>query len=257
MVTVETLTTYLDSVFQAYACPEDFSRNGLQVECPGEISRVAFSVDARLEVFQKAAEEGAQFLFCHHGLFWGNGVAAIRGRMGKAIRFLVQHGLSLYGMHLPLDAHPLWGNNAQLALALGIPLAAQTPFGLSRGLPVGILGDFPEALSLEEAGCRLEKALGSPCRLYGGEGSARIRRLGMVTGTGGKYLEEAQRGGAELFVTGELGHVEGITSLEVGMPVLVGGHYATETTGPKAMMAQVQKHFPQLTCLWIDAPTGL
>ncbi|MGN0867506.1 MAG: Nif3-like dinuclear metal center hexameric protein [Oligosphaeraceae bacterium] len=257
MVTVEMLTSYLDSVFQEYACPEDFSRNGLQVECPGEISRVAFSVDGRLEVFQEAVARGAQFLFCHHGLFWGPGVAAIRGRVGNAIRLLVQHGISLYGMHLPLDAHPLWGNNARLALALGIPLTAQKPFGLSRGLSVGVLGDFAEPLSPEEVARRLEAALESPCRLYGGAGVSSVRRVGIVTGSGAKYMEEARQAGAELFITGELGHVEGITSLELGMPVVVGGHYATETTGPKAMMAQVQEHFPELECLWIEAPTGL
>ncbi len=257
MVKVETLTAYLDSVFQEFACPEDYSRNGLQVECPGEISRVAFAVDARLEVFQEAVKQGAQFLFCHHGLIWGNGITAIRGRVGNAIRLLVQHGISLYAMHLPLDAHSLWGNNAQLALRLGIPLTAQTPFGHSRGLSAGILGDFPEPLSPAEVARRMETALGSPCRLYGDSGAGPVRRVGMVTGSGARYMEEACQGGAELFLTGELGHVEGITSLELGMPVVVGGHYATEVTGPQAMMAQVQEHFPQLECLWIEAPTGL
>lgn len=251
------LTSFLDSLFASYPCPQDYSRNGLQVDCPGEVERAAFSVDGRLAVFQEAVRRGAQYLFCHHGIFWGEGIARISGGVGERIRLLVKNDLSLYAMHLPLDAHAQWGNNAQLALRLGVPWEAQRPMGNCRGLPAGILAELPAPMAPREIADRLSAVLGSPCHVYG-DGAARpVRRLGIVTGSGAGYLGEALLEGAEAFVTGELGHVQGIEALERGIPVIVGGHYATETTGPKAILEQVQAHFPALECFWIEAPTGL
>ncbi len=251
------LTDYLDSLFRDYACPEDPSHNGLQVQGKDDVARVAFAVDARLETFRMAVEAGADLLFCHHGILWGAGLSRLTGNDGERVRILMKNDLSLYAMHLPLDAHDTLGNNAQLALALGIPLDKQSPFAVTRGIPAGVQGDLPQTIPLGELADRLQELQQTPADFFGAPADHPVKHIAVVSGSGAGFLEDAASCGADAFVTGELDHVRGIRALELGMPVVTGGHYGTETHGPKAVMRQVQEHFPQLECLWISAPTGL
>ncbi len=251
------LTDYLDSLFRDFACPEDSSRNGLQVQGKDDVARVAFAVDARLETFRMAVDAGADLLFCHHGILWGAGLSRLTGNDGERVRLLMKNDLSLYAMHLPLDAHAILGNNAQLALALGIPLERQTPFAVTRGIPAGVQGDLPRTTTLGELTERLQEIQQTPADFFGAPAERTVNRIAVVSGSGAGVLEDAASGGADAFITGELDHVRGIRALELGMPVVTGGHYGTETHGPKAVMRQIQERFPQLECLWISAPTGL
>lgn len=255
-ITRNELTDYLDSLFEDYACPEDYSRNGLQVEGADEVSTVAFAVDARLATFQEAARQQAQFLFCHHGLFWGDGLPRITGIDAKHIKSLIQNDISLYGMHLPLDAHMEIGNNAGLADILDIPNASREPFALIRGVYAGIIATLPKPTTAGALAERLTNAMHSPFGVYG-DASATILRVAVVSGKGAGELADVTKHGAQALITGELGHVEGIQAQELGVQVIMGGHYVTETLGPKAVMAKVQARFPELKCIWIDAPTNL
>ena len=250
------LVDYLDGLFSGVACPEDYSRNGLQVEGNDEVATAAFAVDARMAVFQAAAEEHAEFLFCHHGLFWGDGMPRIVGLDAVHIRGLIQNGISLYGMHLPLDAHPEIGNNAGLADVLGILRTAQEPFGWIRGVYAGVVATLPERATAGALAGALSRELQSPFGVYGDE-HAVVSRVAIVSGKGAGELKAAAEQGAQALITGEMGHVDGILAQELGLAVIMGGHYITETLGPKAVMAKVQERFPELRCVWIDAPTGL
>lgn len=251
------LTSYLDSLFADYDCTADYSRNGLQVECHGEVRKAAFSVDARQVVFDEAARIHADYLFCHHGLFWGDGMTSLRGIDADRIRTLLKNDISLYAMHLPLDAHESAGNNAQLAELLGIASGDRRPFALNRGIPGGVIADSAAGFDVDRIARTLEEELGASCAIYHANGRRIFNRIAIVTGSGGGLLQEAAASGAELLVTGELGHSRSITAQELNVAVVTAGHYATETLGPKAVMKRVQETFPDIECAWIDAPTSL
>ncbi len=255
-ITRKELTDYLDSLFEDFACPEDYSRNGLQVEGAEEVSTVAFAVDARQATFQAAAEQHAEFLFCHHGLFWGDGLPRIVGLNAKHIKTLIRNDISLYGMHLPLDAHTEIGNNAGLADVLGIPTDAREPFAFVRGVYAGVIANLPEPTTAGTLASILTKNMNSPFAVYGDE-TAPVLRVAIASGKSASEVMSAAKHGAQALITGELGHVEGILAQELGVQMITGGHYITETLGPKAVMAKVQARFPELQCVWLDAPTDL
>ncbi|MDR3192369.1 MAG: Nif3-like dinuclear metal center hexameric protein, partial [Treponema sp.] len=126
----------------------DSSLNGIQVDNDGEIHKIAFAVDASLETFKRAAGAGAGLLFVHHGLFWGSPLR-ISGTHRERIKFLLEHNLALYAVHLPLDQHPSLGNNAALAELLGIE--SLEPFGLYHDRKIGYKGMLKEPLTIDEA----------------------------------------------------------------------------------------------------------
>ena len=248
---------YLDSLFTECACPDDYSRNGLQVQCGDELSTVAFAVDATSETFSKAAELNAGLLVCHHGIFWGNGLRSITGIDAERIRILMKNDISLYAVHLPLDAHRTIGNNAGLADIIGLEAEAREPFGFVRGVYAGCIGNLCQRIAVGRLASILGNALNTECRIYGCEPERLVQRVAIVSGAGEDEIPDAARMGADLLITGELGHVGGIQAREYGIGVLHAGHYATETVGPKALMAAVSAHFNGLECRWIDADTKL
>ena len=136
MMKLNELCDWLWGVFADYTC-EDYSNNGLQVEGAAEVKRIAFAVDACLETFTKAAEQGADMLFVHHGLSWGNGFKRFVGADAARFRALFASNLSLFAMHLPLDAHKEIGNNAVLAQRLG--LTVTSTFCRYHGMDIGMV----------------------------------------------------------------------------------------------------------------------
>ena len=147
-------TRVMDSYFRSILDLDKFkdidsSLNGIQVDNDGsEIKKIAFAVDAGLEVFKRTIDAGAGLLFVHHGLFWGS-INRIEGSYRERIKFLLDNNLSLYAVHLPLDQHPKLGNNAILAELLG--LENLEPFGSYSGQKIGYKGNFSKALTVEEA----------------------------------------------------------------------------------------------------------
>jgi len=130
------LVAYLDEYLRVKTIQDD-SQNGLQVDGPEEILKVAFAVDACQAAFDQAIAAGAQLLIVHHGLFWEKPIRLI-GHLFKRVRTLITGGCALYAAHLPLDIHPEVGNNAELARLLGLQCAA--PFGEYHGSDIGIGG---------------------------------------------------------------------------------------------------------------------
>ena len=231
----------------------DSSRNGLQVDrVRQEIDRIAFAVDASLESFRRAAIAGADLLFVHHGLFWGE-AGPICGGLFDRIRFLIEKDLGLYGVHLPLDSHPEHGNNAVLARMLG--LEEVQPFGEYRGTKIGFKGRLPEPLQLEE----IDRKLGSS---ESGEsvvlpfGSNSIRTVGIVSGASPKSISEAVRDGLDLFLSGESSHMIYHDCFEAGINAIFAGHYKTETGGIGSLADYVGQG-SDIETLRIEIPTGL
>jgi dinuclear metal center YbgI/SA1388 family protein len=245
------LVQYLDGYLRVRAvadAPE--ALNGLQVENCGEVRRVAVAVDLCQATIRMAAEQGADFLLVHHGLFWA-GLRPITGPYLRRIAELLHHDIALYAAHLPLDLHPDVGNNPVLARALGVELRGE--FGESHGASIGVWGELavPRA-ALQQ---RLDQLLGSTTKLMA-FGPGTTRRVGIVTGAGGSMIAQAAAAGLDTYITGEGAHHSYFDAEELGLNVYFAGHYATETVGVKALGEHLATRFG-LPWTFLDHPTGL
>jgi dinuclear metal center YbgI/SA1388 family protein len=228
----------------------DGAVNGLQVENSGAVSRIAATVDASLATVEMAIAAKADLLLAHHGLFWSKS-HPWTGKKYQLLRRLIENNVAVYSSHLPLDAHPTLGNNAQLAAALG--WQRLKPFFASHGQTIGF--ETRTRISRDELAQRLARATGAIPKVIPG-GGAICRRIGIVTGGAGGDLVEAARAGVDTFITGEGPHWTYALAEELGVNVLYGGHYATETFGVKALAAALSKKF-HLPWVFLDHPTGL
>ena len=224
--------------------------NGLQVENGGRVRRIAAAVDASLATVRLAVAAGANLMLVHHGLFWGPS-HPWTGKRYEMLRALLDSDLAVYSSHLPLDAHPKLGNNALLCHKLG--LSKRRPFFLSHGQPIGFQAQ--KKMRREELAAAVQRATGCGPRLIPG-GPDICRRIGVVTGGAGGDLKVAAAEGVDTFVTGEGPHWTYALAEELGMNVIYGGHYATETFGVKALGAHLAKKFG-VPWTFVDHPSGL
>lgn len=228
----------------------DGAVNGLQVENSGEVTRIAAAVDASLATVKLAVKARADLMIVHHGLFWGP-THPWTGRKFELIRALLSHNIAVYSSHLPLDAHSKLGNNAQLCAALG--LKKLKPFFPSHGQPIGLQSNT--TIFRDELASRLARATGlRPLVIPGGPKIC--RRIGVVTGGAGSDLKLAAAAGVDTFITGEGPHWTYALAEELGLNVLYGGHYATETFGVKALAEHLARKF-HVPFTFLDHPTGL
>jgi dinuclear metal center YbgI/SA1388 family protein len=224
--------------------------NGLQVENSGNVKRIAAAVDASLATVKLAIAAGADLLLVHHGLFWSPS-HPWTGKKYELLRLLLDHGVAVYSSHLPLDAHPKLGNNAQLCAALG--LKNLRPFFLSHGQCIG--WQTRTSIPRMELVKRISRELACEPRLIPG-GPAICRRIGVVTGGAGGELKQAAQEGVDTFITGEGPHWTYALAEELWLNVFYGGHYATETFGVKALAAHLSRRF-KIPWTFLDHPTGL
>jgi dinuclear metal center YbgI/SA1388 family protein len=224
--------------------------NGLQVENSGSVTRIGAAVDACEASIQQAAEKGVNFLLVHHGLFWA-GVQRIERAMYRKLKSAFENDMAIYSAHLPLDVHPIVGNNALLCRALGFE--KMEPFFHQNDQAIG--WKVSSALGRDELASKLEEVLGSRILICPG-GPKRTRAIGIVTGGAGDGIATAAREGVDTFITGEGPHWSYTAAEELGINVLYGGHYATETFGVKALAAHLAERFA-LPWEFIDHPTGL
>jgi dinuclear metal center YbgI/SA1388 family protein len=186
----------------------------------------------------------------HHGLFWG-GLEPLSGRHGRRVRRLVENGIALYSAHIPLDLHPVVGNNAVIADGLGV--ADREFFGDYKGEKLGVVGRLP--LPLSEVANKLGDLVGAPPRTIAC-GPDPVSRVGVISGGGGDMIAQARDAGVDTFITGEAQHHTYFDAEEWGMNVILAGHYATETVGVKALAAHLSGQF-NLPWDFIDHPTGM
>ncbi len=248
---LDELTRYLDEYLRLPEVPDyPGALNGLQVENSGEVRRIAVAVDAVQATVDRAIREGAGLLLVHHGLFW-DGNQPVVGRRYRRLRALLDADVAVYSAHLPLDVHPEVGNNAVLARELRIDI--QGSFGEYQGYPLGVWGELD--LSREALCARLDDLLCCRIKLVPG-GPQRIRRVGVITGGAGSMLEAAQEAGLDAFITGEGAHHNYFDAEEGGVNLYLGGHYATEVWGVRALAAHLEERFG-LPWSFLDHPTGL
>ncbi len=228
----------------------DGAVNGLQVGNSGRVTRLAAAVDASLATVKLAIAAKADLLLVHHGLFWSP-THPWTGKRRELLQLLVENNLAIYSSHLPLDAHPKLGNNAQLASALG--LKNLKPFFFSHGQNIGL--KTSAKISRTELAKRIARATGVRPRVIPG-GAETCGRIGIVTGGAGGELKLAAAEGVDTFITGEGPHWTFALAEELGLNVFYGGHYATETFGVQALATELAKKF-RLPWEFLDHPTGL
>ena len=228
----------------------DHALNGLQIENSGRITRIGAAVDVSTRVLTEAQKRDVDLLIVHHGLFWP-GLQPIQGALRRQLRLAFENNVALYSAHLPLDIHPRVGNNAQLLAALGLKSAR--PFLEEKGQPVGL--KIRASLSRSELVRKLQKALNGPVKVFG-FGPKQTRAIGVVTGAAGSEVYRVADEEIDTFITGEAPHWAAVAAEELGMNLLLGGHYATEVFGVKALVAHLSKRF-RVPWEFIDCPTEL
>lgn len=235
----QTLLAALDQLLEPGRF-RDHGPNGLQVEGRREVHKIVSGVTASRALIEAAIAAQADAILVHHGLFWRGQDGCVTGWMKQRLALLLAHDINLFAYHLPLDAHPVLGNNAQLAVQLGLQMAdgARARFGEQS---LGCLGEradggvfeSPQALARH-----LESVLKRPVALVAPLSSA-IKKIAWCTGGAQGYFEDAIRAGADAFITGELSEPQTHYARESGVAFLACGHHATERYGAPAVAGHV------------------
>jgi dinuclear metal center YbgI/SA1388 family protein len=230
---------------------EDLGPNGLQVPGPEEVGTVVTGVSAQRELVERAIAEGAQLVLVHHGLFWNFQPTGLTPVLAERLRPLFKHDIALAGYHLPLDGHPELGNNAILAERLGCE--RHEAFAAYKGTPIGRAGTFPgDGVPAADLFERVRELTARVPTVFDG-GPERVRRIGIVSGSGADWLQDAIDLGLDAFLTGEpREHVMSIAR-EAGIHFIAAGHYATETFGVRALGDWLAERFG-VQHVWIDIP---
>lgn len=245
------LTRFLDDTLDIAAF-RDASNNGLQLENNGNVTCVLAGVDASLRLLEEAAARGADLVICHHGLSWGDSLKRITGLNHRLVAFAVRHNIAVYAAHLPLDAHPRYGNNAQLCKALG--LSNPAPAFTYHGETIGFTAAYPRQIGFD-AFCDRVRAHVAPEIRALGFGKKTVRKIGVVSGGAADMADQAAELGVDVFLTGEPS-LQGYTLAEnLGLNVVFAGHYATETFGARALAGLVGRRF-KLPAEFVDFKIG-
>ena len=251
MVPLSDIVSYKDEFLRIREVGDwDNALNGLQIENSSRVTRVGVAVDVSTRVLTEAAKRKVDLLIVHHGLFW-SGLQPVRSALRRQLQLAFENDIALYSAHLPLDIHPKVGNNAQLVAALG--LRSAQPFLEVKGQPIGL--KVRASMPRSELVRKLRTALNSPVKVFN-FGPKQTRTIGIVTGAAGSEIYRVAQKNIDTFITGEAPHWAAVAAEELGMNLLLGGHYATEVFGVKALAAHLSRRF-KIPSEFIDCPTGL
>jgi dinuclear metal center YbgI/SA1388 family protein len=238
MIDRDALVSHLDAKLEAPRF-KDYGPNGLQVEGRKSIRKVVTGVTASLALIDAALAQQADAIVVHHGLFWRGQDGRVTGWMKQRLAQLLRAEVNLIAYHLPLDAHPELGNNAQWGQRLG--LVANGRFGEQE---LGFLAPAPDGLdSLSALGARVEAALGRAPVVVSGALQKPLRRIAWCSGGAQSYFEQAIAAGADAFLTGEISEPQAHYAREMGVAYLACGHHASERYGVQAVGAHLAQTF--------------
>jgi len=239
MVLLEDVLKELKSLLR----PEQFSDycpNGLQVEGKREIRRIVSGVTACQALIDRAITLQADLILVHHGYFWRGEEASVTGIKKTRIHALLQHDISLLAYHLPLDVHPVLGNNAQLGKLLGFTVNGD--LGKQNNNSIGLTGTLAQPLEGDALRALLAQRLHrEPLHI---PGMARpIRTVAWCTGAAQNFIELAVKAGVDAYVTGEASEQTVHIARETGLHFFAAGHHATERYGVQAVAAHLVERF--------------
>lgn len=254
-ISTQQLADWLDATLQAQRF-KDYCPNGLQVEGKASIRHIITGVTASQALLEAAIEKNADAILVHHGWFWKNENPCVRGPKRKRLELALRHGLNIFAYHLPLDAHPTLGNNAQLALRLGL-----TPDRDPEGNPLtcgpdGLvwLGRCAQPQTLESLSQGICNNLQRQPLIVGNM-QQKIERIAWCTGGAQSMFEAAVNAGADAYLTGEASEPSFHLARETGAAFIAAGHHATERYGIQALGQAVADAFGlQVEFVDIDNP---
>ena len=240
----EELVEYLDGLLQP-AKFRDYCPNGLQVEGRAEVSRIVAGVTASQALLDAAVARGADAVMVHHGYFWKGEDGRVTGIRRSRLKTLLGNDINLFAYHLPLDAHPELGNNAQLASRLG-----WQPDGRFGEQDIAWLGRVAVPTTAGRLAAEIAASLARQPLLIG-DSQRPLRRLGWCTGGAQGYFEQAIALGVDAFVSGEISEQTVHLARESGVAYLACGHHASERYGVAALAAHLAVQCG-LQCEFVD-----
>src|SRR3954468_10508643 len=253
MASLYTIVEHLDALLDP-AAYDDFGPNGIQVPGREAVETVVTGVSANVELFTGAREEDADLVLVHHGLFWAGPPRPLDRATKRRLKLLFDADMSLAAYHLPLDGHLEHGNNALLAAAIGC--TEREPFGRHKRATIGVLGHLPDdGIAPDELVGRVREATEREPLAFT-DGPDRVRTVGIVSGAGADYLEDAIAAGLDAFVTGEPIERAMARAREAGVHFLAAGHYATETFGVRRLGDLLAARFG-VRHIFIDIPNPI
>lgn len=254
MIELKTLENYLKDLLQINLY-DDYGPNGLQIEGKSKILKIVFSVSATRESIQLAILKNADALIVHHGIFWKfHGIKTITGSFKERIAPLVKNEINLLAYHLPLDGNQELGNAASIAKKLN--LTNLLPFGIKKGMPIGIKGHFKNPVTAIELKNKLEQLFAKNILSSNPEihhSDKKINSIGVITGGANNEWILAKEEGLDAYLTGEMSEHNFHDANEAGIYMFAGGHHATEKLGIISLMNHLQNQFPTLQCEFIDS----
>jgi len=234
MTSREEIVAFANEFLDTAAYP-DYGPMGLQVVGAPDVTKIACSVSASRELFERAGEVGAQMVIVHHGLFWEKDSRVVGPVMRARLEALFHADLSLVAYHLALDAHPEIGNNALLADALGITRER-------RFTDWGYGGSLAEPMPVSEFATRVQEKVDRPPLVFS-YGPEQVERIAVLTGGAARFVSDAAEQGYDCFLTGEADEPTKHAAKEAGIHFVAAGHYATETLGVRALAAKLADEF--------------
>ncbi len=244
MASRDEIIAFCDELLEVASYP-DYGPMGLQVAGAREVTRIACGVSASRELFERAAEDGAQMVLVHHGLFWQNDTRVVGPVMRDRLRALFDADLTLLAYHLALDAHPEIGNNAYLCRELGVEAER-------RFIDVGWGGPIREPVPVSDFANRVQEVVGRMPLVFS-YGPDEIRRVAICSGGAARHLADAVDGGYDCFVTGEAAEPTKHAAKEAGIHFVAAGHYATETSGVRLLGERIAERFG-IESTFVDLP---
>ena len=236
MVARVELDVYLNALLET-ARFQDYGPNGLQVEGKAEVRKIVSGVTASLALIDAAVDARADAVLVHHGLFWKGHDGRLTGWLKHRVERLITHQISLFAYHLPLDAHALYGNNAQFGNCFG--LVGDANFGNQN---LGCIGSLAEPLSLQALAAMVQTQLQRVPMVVPGNGRV-LRRVAWCTGGAQGYFEAAVVAGADVFLTGEISEPQAHLAAETGVAFIACGHHASERFGAPALGQHLAEKF--------------
>lgn len=239
MALLHELVSYTDALLNVGAF-KDYCPNGLQVEGRAQVHTLVSGVSASVRLLDAALALKADAILVHHGYFWKGEDARVTGYKKQRLQRLLSADVSLLAYHLPLDAHPELGNNAQLAQVLKLNITGA--FDTNSGPKLGLIGELPQPQSGAQFAAHIEHALGrTPLHVAGA--ASQIKTIAWCSGGAQGYIDRAAALGVDGYLTGEVSEYTVHIARETGLHFFAAGHHATERYGVQALGAHLARHF--------------
>ena len=238
MVQLKDLLSYTNNILEIERF-KDYCPNGLQIEGKMTVKKIVSGVTASQALIDAAIKEKADVLLVHHGYFWNGEDSRIIGLKYKRVRSLIESEMNLLAYHLPLDAHPLYGNNAKLAELLDLDIAGSFP---DDNNAVGLYGSLKTPMSADDFSQKISSVLGR-LPLHIGENSEQIHTIAWCSGAAQNYIEAAAELQVDAYLSGEVSEQTVHIARESGVHFYAAGHHATERYGVQALAEHLASHF--------------